>query len=85
MIPDTKTHLMGFFFDDADRVWIVHTNPDPQSEQLTVDIYDSSSEWVGRAEVAVALEPMPRVRGDLLAGVVRDELDVESVVLFRLR
>jgi hypothetical protein len=85
MIPDTKTHLQGFFFDDADRVWIVHTNPDPQSERLTVDVYDSSSEWVGRAEVAVALEPMPRVRGDLLAGVVRDELDVESVVLFRLR
>jgi len=85
MIPDTKPPLQGFFFDDVGRVWIVRTNPDPQSERLSIDVYDSDREWVGRADVGVGLEPMPRVRGDFLAGVVRDELGVESVVLFRLR
>jgi sugar lactone lactonase YvrE len=84
-IPERKPHLRGFFVDDEGRVWIMPTQGrDAGPAAATVELYAPDGTPLGVARVAVEPEPRPRVRGGLLAGVVRDELGVESVVLYRM-
>jgi hypothetical protein len=85
MIPDTKPYLAGFFFDDEQRVWVIHAEGDAAgSHERQVDIYNLDGTPVGRARAVLSAEPRPRIRDGLLAAVVRDELDIESVVLYRV-
>lgn len=84
-MPENKPYLAGFFFDDEHRIWIAHAAGDAAgSIEREIDIYDVEGSPVGRTRAALALEPRPRVRGGLLAAVVRDELDIESVALYRI-
>lgn len=84
-IPDTKPYLAGFFFDDEQRVWVINAEGYAAgSSEREIEIYNLDGTPVGRARAALAAEPRPRIRDGLLAAVVRDELGLESVVLYRI-
>lgn len=79
-----KPHLHAFFIADEQNVWIMRT-PRSLGDAPLVDVYDASGTLVAVTRVAREPASVPRARGGLLAGVVRDELGVESVALFRIR
>lgn len=83
LIPDTKPHLQGFFLDDEENLWIIRSGR-AGDDALAMDVYDPSGTRVAVAHAALEPEPEPRVRNGLLAGVVRDELGVESIALYRI-
>jgi hypothetical protein len=86
LIPETKPPMRGFFLDDGGNVWIVRAGQSGAAgDALTMDVYDSEGIPVATGRAALTLDPTPRVRNDLLAGVVRDSLDVESIALYRIR
>ena len=58
---------------------------DSGDDLLDMDIYSLSGTLMAVAHAGVESEPTPRVRDGLLAGVVRDELGVESVALYRIQ
>lgn len=84
-IPDHQPHLQGFFLGDDESVWVMRT-PVAVDDDGTrpTDVYDVEGELLGSLEIAVAANPRPRVRAGWLAGVVRDELGVESVALYQI-
>jgi hypothetical protein len=88
-----------FDVDAAGRLWYTQTgNPlihrwsidgelsarRPHVVQRTIDIYDAQGTPVAIAYATLEADPKPRVRHGLLAAIIRDELDVESVVLYRI-
>jgi hypothetical protein len=83
-IPAVKPHLRGFFVDDEANVWIMRTPSPDSGEASRIDVYGSGGTLRGSAHARLEVEPRPRVRGGLLAAVVRDELGVESVVVYRV-
>ena len=86
LIPDTKPYLQSFFFDDEQSVWVIRAaRGDSGDDLLDMDIYSLSGTLMAVAHAALESEPTPRVREGLLAGVVRDELGVESVALYRIQ
>ncbi len=85
LIPDNKPYYAAFFFDDEGLLWVMHSERrvlDP--EERTVDVYDMDGAPIATAATALAAVPRPRVRNGLMAGVVRDDLGVESVAVFRV-
>lgn len=84
LIPATQPHLGGFFLDQAGRVWIMRTRR-VDNVARTVDVYDTSGTLVASGQAAVEPDPSPRVRDGMLAGVVRDELGVESIAVYRIQ
>ena len=55
---------------------------DSGDDLLDMDIYNLSGTLMAVAHRALESDPRPRVRDGMLAGVVRDELGVESVALY---
>jgi streptogramin lyase len=84
LIPDTRPHLEGFFFDDEENVWIMRSERAADGTR-PIEVYEQSGTLVASARAALEAEPRPRVRDGLLAGVVRDELEVESIALYRVQ
>ena len=86
MIPGTKPTLAGFFFDDRDQLWVVRgVDESSQLRESSIEIYDREGMLAATAHAALAAVPTPRMRNGMLAAVIRDELDVESVVLYRIQ
>jgi hypothetical protein len=48
------------------------------------EIYDPDGRYLGVVHLPIMNRPTPAVRGNRIAGVVRDALDVEYVVVFEL-
>ena len=85
LIPDTKPYYAAFFFDDEGSLWVMHSEvgvSDP--EVRTVDVYDMDGAPRAVTSRALAAVPTPRVRNGILAGVVRDDLGVESVAVLQV-
>ncbi len=85
LIPDDGPLLEGLFFDDQGNVWALR--PQPRSGEASlrpVDIYDGGGDLVGTVDLPLVADPRPAVRNGMVAGVVRDELGVETVVRFRI-
>jgi hypothetical protein len=83
-LPATRPHLLGFFLDDQANVWIMRTGEDG-NDTPAMDVWDAGGTLLATARAALEPEPRPRVRHGILAGVVRDEVGVESVALYRIR
>jgi CRISPR/Cas system CMR subunit Cmr4 (Cas7 group RAMP superfamily) len=49
-----------------------------------MEIYDPDGRYLGVVDLPIMNRPTPAVRGNRIAGVVRDELDVEYVVVLEL-
>lgn len=84
LIPDTRPLLEGLFFDDHDNVWVLQALPAGGSTSRPVDLYDAGGGLIGTLDLPLVANPRPQVRDGLIVGVVRDELDVETVVRFRI-
>lgn len=84
LIPDNKPYYANFFFDDEGSLWVMHSDMSVDPGERRVNVYDLDGVPRATASTSLAAEPRPRVRGGLLAGVVRDDLGVESVALFQV-
>lgn len=87
VIPDTKPHLKGFFFDDLGNVWVIRSAQGKHGSgegTLPVDVHDPTGTLVATARVVLEAEPRPRIRNGRMATVTSDELGVESVAIYRV-
>lgn len=86
LFPSRKPPTRNFFVDDLGHLWVSRTAAAGEEEGRVWDIFDPEGRYLGRLALPfnLALGPMPRVRDDVLYGVVRDEMDVPYVILARL-
>ncbi len=83
-VPATKPLLRAIHFDAAGRLWIEHSVPEGAAR--IADIFDSTGAPHGRVSWLAAIDLRLGTLGDtLVAGVARDELDIQRVVLLRLQ
>lgn len=83
-IPDHHPPLLAFFFDDRDHLWSIPTYLPVRNPSF--DVFDSRGTYLGTVQVPVRVlsRPSPVVRGNRMIGVIRDETDVQSVVVLRI-
>ena len=60
------------------------TEQDISRGSVTFDVFDPEGRYLGPLHVEIGTRPPPRIIGDQLVGVVRDELGVPYVVLHRM-
>jgi 6-bladed beta-propeller len=79
-IPRTKPLLEGFVVDDTDRVWTLLNRGGPDR---VLEVHDAHGVFLGRFHLPVAIRstPQPVIRGNLVYGVVHDDLDVPYLVV----
>lgn len=86
VIPETKPHLRGFFFDDADRLWIMRSFEYEQGNDVwPMDVWDAEGNLLGMVGGTLESTPWPKARAGLVAGVMRTEIGVEFVSLYEMR
>ncbi len=86
-IPDVKPAFESFVVDDLGYLWVVRTSATGQDMSLkdaTFDVFDPEGRYLGTVDVDVGRYPPPRIIGNQLAGVVRDEFDTPYVVVYRI-
>ena len=76
--------LFGSPFADADgNVWLPSYRLAYPEEGSPYIVISSEGEWLGRVEAPPRLRILD-VAGGLVLGVLRDEMDVESVVVYEM-
>ncbi|HST59131.1 MAG TPA: 6-bladed beta-propeller [Longimicrobium sp.] len=83
-IPRHHPPLSSFLFDDAGNLWVSPiTSPD---EGRALDVFDPKAVYLGRVRLpATQRTALKTVRGDRMALVARDSLDVQSVIVMRIK
>ena len=83
-VPDRHPPLSSFLFDDAGNLWVsIVTSP---AEGRGLDVFDPAGRYLGRVRLPVPRRTALRaVRGDRMALVSRDSLDVQTVVVLRIQ
>ena len=86
MVPSTMPYWEVFLVDDAGRLWVQQFEyySGSATRPATWEIYDTNGVLLGELTLPVANNPLPIVRHNRLAGVFRDEFEVEYVVLYDL-
>jgi len=83
--PESKPPLTGVHFDAIGRLWVELTVPD--GEPRLAHVFDSGGNRVASvtwpAEVRLGLASY--IGSDAMAGIARDSLDVEHVVVMKLQ
>lgn len=86
-VPDLQPIFDQMLVDDRDYLWVMLTS-EPDSEGGTqLDVFDRDGIYLGAVEAPYRAEyyrPRPVVRGDRIAFVTKDELDVQYVVVMRI-
>ena len=83
-VPTTKQPLRAIYFDHAGRLWVEQSVP--QGGRRLADVFDASGAPFGRVTWPAEIDLNAGALGaDLMAGVARDELDVQRVVLLRMQ
>lgn len=85
-IPQTKPIFESFYTDDGGHLWVRLTRPQDRAGTFAADVFDPEGRYLGQVEheLNIAASPRPVIRGDRFYGAVRDELDVLTVVRFRI-
>ncbi len=86
-IPEVKPAFESFVVDDRGYLWVAQTSATEQDisrGSVTFDVFDPEGRYLGPMHVEIGTRPPPRIIGDQLVGVVRDELGVPYVVLHRI-
>ncbi len=86
-MPVVKPAFEIFVVDDRDFLWVVRTSTTQQDRSVrdvTFDVFDPEGRYLGPVAVDVGTYPPPRIMGDHIVGVVRDEFDTPCVVLHRI-
>ena len=83
--PDEPLPLFGTFFgDDRGRLWLPDFAVAPRRHGYpSYTLISPEGEWLGRVDAPPGLSILD-VAGDRVLGVVKDEMDVESVVVYEL-
>ena len=83
--PDEPLPLFGSLFgDDEGRVWLPeYAVASQRNGYPSYAVISPSGEWLGRVDVPTGLRVLD-VAGGRVLGVVKDEMDVESVVVYEL-
>jgi hypothetical protein len=87
---DVPAHMplwSSFFVDHTGRLWVERYVPPDEivaGGARQWEIYDPDGRYLGVVHLPIMNRPTPAVRGNRIAGVVRDALDVEYVVVFEL-
>ena len=83
--PDEPLPLFGSLFgDDEGRVWLPeYAVASQRNGYPSYAVISSSGEWLGRVDAPPGLRVLDVADGRVL-GVVKDEMDVESVVVYKL-
>jgi hypothetical protein len=88
LVPDVKPAFETFVIDDRGYLWVVRTPAAPGARvdrDVVFDIFDPSGRYLGAVPAPVGIYPPPRIVGDRLLGVTRDELDVPAVVVLTIQ
>lgn len=72
----------GLLTDRSGNLWVRETGP-PSPASVGWSVFDGKDRWLGEVTLPGELEPL-EIGDDYVLSVKRDELDVESVVLYRL-
>ena len=83
--PDQALPLFGTpFGDDEDRVWLPeYAVASARNGSPSYTVIAASGEWLGTVDAPTSLRVLD-VAGGRVLGVVKDEMDVESAVVYEL-
>ncbi|MGQ0815734.1 MAG: hypothetical protein ACT4O1_14960, partial [Gemmatimonadota bacterium] len=84
MIPRTKPAFETFINDDEGRLWVIGYKQGGSPPTRPVDVFEAYGRYLGRLNLDIAIYPPPRIIGDRVVAVTRDEMDVEHVVVYRI-
>jgi len=83
-VPAYKQPLRGIYFDHAGRLWVEHSVP--EGARRVADVFDASGVLFGRVTWPAAISVgVGAIGEEVIVGVVRDELDVQRVVVMRIQ
>jgi sugar lactone lactonase YvrE len=84
-VRETLPPLEGMTLDSLGYLWVLRPSGMPH-DPLTVDVFDPDGRFIGDLSVPGGLRPRPApvIGADYLMGVWADELDVETVRVYRL-
>lgn len=89
-IPDRKPAYTQFFLDDRARVWVLRSEGAEANAQrpdtTTFDVIDPDGRWLGPVAVPAEVNRLvpPAFNGSWLAVATTGEMDLPSVLLFRI-
>jgi hypothetical protein len=83
LIPAVKPVFRGMVVDDRGYLWVAATAPGAEPGGQW-DVLDPEGRYLGSVRMELEVFPLPRIRGNTVVGVRRDELDVPRVVVYRL-
>ncbi len=84
-VADVKPPILNMTVDDRGYVWVVRSRPSSaEGNDHTFDVFSPSGRYLTSLDIPVGIYPRPRIVGDRIVGVYRDELDVSYVVAFRI-
>jgi len=80
LMPEFKPAIAGLVMDDVGHLWVLRTPRD--SESATYDVFDAKGAYVGVVTLGFNASRYPpiRIRHGRVYAVVRDSLEVPSVV-----
>jgi hypothetical protein len=83
--PNHHRTISNLIADVTGHLWVVRWRP-PDSTRTYLDVFDPDGRYLGELAVPYPLEqkPAPMVRGGRLYAVVKDELDVQYIVVMRI-
>ncbi|MGD2045715.1 MAG: hypothetical protein PVJ80_11795 [Gemmatimonadota bacterium] len=82
--PDVMPAFGTTVLMDAGRhVWLAEYRPSYEEDADDFQVFDATGVWLGAVTMPAGLRPW-EIGDDYVLGVVRDEMQVESVVLHRL-
>lgn len=82
-IPAVKPAFRGLVVDDRGYLWVAATAPGAEPAGRW-DVFDPEGRYLGGVQMELEVLPLPRIRGNTVVGVRRDDLDVPRVVVYRL-
>jgi sugar lactone lactonase YvrE len=85
VIPETKPHLRGFFFDDDQNLWIMRSfQYEPGNDAWPMDVWDPEGNLLGTVRGTLEATPWPKVGDGLVAGLMRVASAIEFVALYEV-
>lgn len=81
-IPDHQPALSGFVFDETGHLWVSPVLE--AAEGGALDVFAPSGSYLGRVPLPGGRISVRAIRGNQVAGVAKDSLGVESVILMRI-
>jgi sugar lactone lactonase YvrE len=85
-IPSQKPAIRSLLVAQDGYLWVEPLTPDRQDQGRLFELFDPEGRYLGRVRLPFQLSgyPTPVIRGEVLVGVTRDELEVPFVVRARI-